>query len=56
METGTENRMGTPAAAGGEPVRKTKISYGHQWLDEADYQAVLDDWSIDFVKEAVGLT
>ena len=21
-----------------------------------DYQAVLDDWSIDFVKEAVGLT
>lgn len=31
-----------PAAAGGTPVRETKINYGHQYLDEADYQAVLD--------------
>ena len=28
--------------AGGRPVREKKIFYGHQYLDEADYQAVLD--------------
>ena len=33
---------GLPAAVGGSPVRETKIYYGHQYLDEADYQAVLD--------------
>ena len=37
-----ENRQEIPAIAGGTPVRDTKISYGHQYLDEADYQAVLD--------------
>ena len=31
-----------PAAAGGVPVRDKKIYYGHQYLDEADYRAVLD--------------
>lgn len=31
-----------PAMAGGTPVREKKIYYGHQYLDEADYQAVLD--------------
>ena len=31
-----------PAIAGGKPVRDTKLYYGHQYLDEADYQAVLD--------------
>ena len=31
-----------PAIAGGTPVRNTKLFYGHQYLDEADYQAVLD--------------
>lgn len=31
-----------PAIAGGTPVRDKKIFYGHQYLDEADYQAVLD--------------
>ena len=31
-----------PAMAGGRPVREKKIFYGHQYLDEADYQAVLD--------------
>ena len=37
-----ENIHEIPAIAGGTPVRDTKISYGHQYLDEADYQAVLD--------------
>ena len=37
-----ENIQEIPAIAGGTPVRDTKISYGHQYLDEADYQAVLD--------------
>ena len=31
-----------PGIAGGKPVRDTKLYYGHQYLDEADYQAVLD--------------
>lgn len=34
--------MEKPASAGGNPVRDTKLYYGHQYLDEADYQAVLD--------------
>ena len=34
--------MEKPAIAGGTPVRNTKLFYGHQYLDEADYQAVLD--------------
>lgn len=31
-----------PAIEGGKPVRNTKIFYGHQFLDEADYKAVLE--------------
>lgn len=38
-----------PAAAGGMPVRNTKIFYGHQYLDEADYQAVLDVLKSDYL-------
>ena len=34
--------MEKPAIAGGTPVRNTKLFYGHQYPDEADYQAVLD--------------
>lgn len=41
--------MEKPAIAGGTPVRNTKISYGHQYLDEADYQAVLDVLKSDFL-------
>lgn len=37
-----ENTQNIPAIAGGKPVRDTKIYYGHQYLDEADYNAVLD--------------
>lgn len=32
--------MNTPAIEGGNPVRSTKISYGHQYIDEADVRAV----------------
>ena len=29
-----------PAILGGEPVRKSPLSYAHQWIDEEDIQAV----------------
>lgn len=38
-----------PAIAGGAPVRDTKIFYGHQCLDEADCQAVLDVLRSDYL-------
>lgn len=41
--------MEKPAIAGGNPVRDTKIYYGHQYLDEADYQAVLDVLKSDYL-------
>lgn len=41
--------MEKPAIAGGKPVRDTKIYYGHQYLDEADYQAVLDVLKSDYL-------
>ncbi len=41
--------MEKPAAAGGRPVRDTKIYYGHQYLDKADYQAVLDVLKSDYL-------
>jgi len=34
--------MNKPAICGGTPVRDTKIFYGHQYIDEADIQAVVD--------------
>lgn len=34
--------MEKPAICGGVPVRDTKIYYGHQYIDEADVQAVVD--------------
>lgn len=33
--------MEKPAICGGEPVRSTKIFYGHQFIDEDDIQAVV---------------
>ncbi len=33
------NKKMEPAIAGGEPVRKTTIFYGHQYIDEADVAA-----------------
>ena len=35
-----EIRMEQLAIFGGEPVRKTPISYGHQYIDDADIEAV----------------
>ena len=43
-----EKMDAVPAIAGGKPVRDTKIFYGHQYLDEADYQAVLDVLKSDY--------
>lgn len=34
--------MDKPAVAGGTPVRETKLYYGHQYIDEADIQAVVE--------------
>lgn len=34
--------MNRPAILGGTPVRNTKISYGRQYIDDADIQAVCD--------------
>lgn len=34
--------MEKPAICGGTPVRDTKIFYGHQYIDDADIQAVVD--------------
>lgn len=32
--------MDIPAIEGGKPIRESKLYYGHQYLDEADYKAV----------------
>lgn len=37
------------ALYGGEPVRRTKLGYGHQYIDEADIQAVADVLKSDFL-------
>ena len=42
MEDSMEQSMEKPAIEGGTPVRDTKIYYGHQYIDEADVQAVVD--------------
>lgn len=41
--------MEKPAIEGGEPVRKSKINYGHQYIDEADIQAVVDVLRSDYL-------
>ena len=41
--------MEKPAIEGGIPVRSTKIYYGHQHLDQADYDAVLDVLKSDYL-------
>ena len=37
------------AINGGDPVRKTKIYYGRQWIDEDDIKAVDDVLHSDYV-------
>lgn len=41
--------MEKPAICGGTPVRDTKIFYGHQYLDQADYDAVVDVLKSDYL-------
>ncbi len=41
--------MNIPAIEGGSPVRDSKIYYGHQYLDQADYDAVLDVLKSDYL-------
>lgn len=41
--------MEKPAICGGEPIRSTKIFYGHQFIDEDDIQAVVDVLKSDYL-------
>ncbi len=41
--------MEKPAICGGTPVRDTKIYYGHQYLDQSDYDAVIDVLKSDYL-------
>jgi UDP-4-amino-4,6-dideoxy-N-acetyl-beta-L-altrosamine transaminase len=41
--------MNKPAIEGGAPVRETKIFYGHQYIDDADIQAVVDVLKSDYL-------
>lgn len=41
--------MEKPAIEGGSPVREQKIYYGHQYIDEADIQAVVDVLRSDYL-------
>ena len=41
--------MEKPAIEGGKPVRETPIYYGHQYIDEADIQAVVEVLRSDFL-------
>ena len=41
--------MEKPAVCGGIPVRDTKLFYGHQYIDEADIQAVVDVLKSDYL-------
>lgn len=41
--------MEVPAIEGGKPVREKPIYYGHQYIDEADIQAVVDVLRSDYL-------
>lgn len=41
--------MEKPAICGGDPVRSTKIFYGHQFIDEDDIQAVVNVLKSDYL-------
>lgn len=41
--------MQSLALYGGEPTRKVRLGYGHQYIDEADIQAVVDTLKSDFL-------
>lgn len=48
-QKGSEDNMEKPAICGGTPVRDTKIFYGHQYLDQADYDAVVEVLKSDYL-------
>ncbi len=41
--------MKKPAILGGDPVRESKLYYGHQYIDEADIQAVVEVLKSDYL-------
>ena len=41
--------MDKPASCGGKPIRGTKIFYGHQYIDDADIQAVVEVLKSDYL-------
>lgn len=41
--------MNKPAILGGEPVRKTKLFYGHQYIDDKDIEAVVNVLKSDYL-------
>ncbi|MGN0376676.1 MAG: UDP-4-amino-4,6-dideoxy-N-acetyl-beta-L-altrosamine transaminase [Suilimivivens sp.] len=41
--------MDKPAICGGTPIRNTKIFYGHQYIDDADIQAVVEVLKSDYL-------
>ena len=41
--------MNKPAICGGTPVRNTRLYYGHQYIDDADVQAVVDVLRSDYL-------
>ena len=41
--------MNKPAICGGTPVRDTKLYYGHQYIDDADIQAVVNVLKSDYL-------
>ena len=41
--------MNKPAICGGSPIRKTPLSYGHQYIDDADIQAVVNTLKSDYL-------
>lgn len=41
--------MDKPAICGGTPIRSKKIFYGHQYIDEADIQAVVEVMRSDYL-------
>ncbi len=48
--------MNKPAIEGGTPVRETPIYYGHQYIDEADIQAVTDVLRSDYLTTGPKIT
>lgn len=46
---GIDKEKTKPALCGGTPVRDKKIFYGHQYIDEADIQAVVDVMRSDYL-------